>query len=94
LIKQITLFRSSYLINSVTKYDKKIYITTVNGVYVTDTLLAQLEYFFPGKNISKAFVDKNGNEWVCSLSGEGHLPAVKKMVLSSLTQLQHYRLTI
>ena len=70
-VKQRALFRSDHLINNVTKYGRKIYITTVNGIYVADTLLAELEYFFPGKNISKAFVDKNGNEWICSLSGEG-----------------------
>ena len=70
-VKQRALFRSDHLINSVTKYNRKIYITTVSGIYVTDTMLVQLEYFFPGKNISKAFVDKNGNEWICSLSGEG-----------------------
>jgi ligand-binding sensor domain-containing protein len=66
-----TLFKSDHLINSVTKYENKIYITTTNGVYTTDTLLTQSAYFFQGKNISKAFVDKNGNEWLCSLSGEG-----------------------
>ena len=70
-VKQRALFRSNYLINSVTKCDEKIYIGTVNGVYVTDLLLTQMEYFFPRKNISKAFVDKNGNEWLCSLSGDG-----------------------
>ena len=64
-------FRSPYLINGVAKYGGKIHITTVNGIYITDTMFNLLEYFFPRKNISKAFVDKNGNEWLCSLSGEG-----------------------
>jgi hypothetical protein len=70
-VKQRAIFTSDYLINGVIKYGQKIYITTVNGIYVTDTLLNRLEYFFPGKNISKAFVDKNRNEWLCSLSGDG-----------------------
>lgn len=79
-IKQRAIFRSRYLINGVTKYGEKIYITTLNGVYVTDTLLSQSEYFFPQKNISKAFVDKNGNEWLCSLSGEGVYLRIKNGV--------------
>ena len=79
-VTQRALFRSDHLISSVTKYDRKIYITTVNGIYVTDTLLTQLEYFFPGKNISKAFVDKNGNEWLCSLSGDGVYMRLKNRV--------------
>jgi hypothetical protein len=70
-VKQRATFTSNNLINGVIKYGQKIYITTANGIYVTDTLLNQMEYFFPGKNISKAFVDKNGNEWLCSLSGDG-----------------------
>ena len=79
-VKQRAIFTSDYLINSVTKYDEKIYITTANGIYATDTLLNQSEYFFPRKNISKAFVDKNGNEWLCSLSGDGVYLRVKNGV--------------
>lgn len=73
-------FTSDHLINGIIKYGQKIYITTVNGIYITDTLLNQLEYFFPRKNISKAFVDKNGNEWLCSLSGDGVYLRIKNGV--------------
>ena len=64
-------FNSDYAINTVARYDQKIYIATSNGVYAMDTLLQPLERFFQGKNISKVFVDNSGNEWICSLSGEG-----------------------
>jgi len=64
-------FNSDYAINSVTKYDQKIYIATSNGVNAVDTLLQPMERFFQGKNISKVFIDNSGNEWICSLSGEG-----------------------
>ena len=52
----------------------------MNGIYVTDTLLRQLNYSFQGKNISRAFVDKSGNEWLCSLSGEGVYMRLKNEV--------------
>lgn len=71
LIKQNGSFVSKYFINNVNKYGGKIYLPTINGVYVTDTSMRQTDYFFSGKNISKAYVDKSGNEWLCSLSGEG-----------------------
>ena len=80
LIKQRAAFVSKYSINNVNKYDSKIYVTTTNGVHVTDTLLTPLEYIFSGKNISKAFVDKSGNEWLCSISGEGVYMRLKNEV--------------
>lgn len=64
-------FSGKYLINNLSRFGSKIYLPTVNGVYVLDSLLTLKDFLCPGNNISRVFVDKSGNEWLCSLSGEG-----------------------
>ena len=79
-IKKRADFSSKYPINNISKFGSTIYLATVSGVYVTDTMLVTKEYFFPGKNISRVFIDKNENEWLCSLSGEGVYMRLKNAV--------------
>lgn len=80
-IKKISDFHGQYPVNSINKFGSSIYVPTINGVYVLDSLLSIKEYIFPGKNISRVFMDKNGNEWHCCLSGEGVYMRLKNEVI-------------
>lgn len=79
-IHRLGAYASINPVNSVQKIGSLLYINTTNGVVITDTLLRTRQYILAGKNVSKSFLDRNGNEWFTTISGEGVVVRMKNNV--------------
>lgn len=76
------VFHSPHSVKAISKWQQHIYITTTNGLYVTDTTLTRPALIMSGYGIGRVFADREGNEWICTVSGRGifvrqHTPVVQ-----------------
>lgn len=70
-LKEKKIFYTEEKIFNICRQGNLLYLSTKNGVVLIDTAFKFKQHYFVGHTVSKVFIDRDGNEWICSLSGEG-----------------------